>query len=193
MAYAVLVALALPCLAFAAVRAHVSGMRDGCANADVPAHSASPQAMGDAVICLVNHQRARYHLPPLLQDPTLTVAAQRYTAEMANRHFFSHIGPGGSTPGTRIRAAGYSGSWFGENIAGGFRTPLAVVNAWMHSRGHCQNILAPMFRNIGVGVAARNKRFTLWTQDFALPRYERAPSGNSRPADSCPHNMGRAA
>lgn len=186
LAHALLVALALPCLAFAAGRDQAAGVRDGCANAKVSASSASPQAMRGAVVCLVNRERARYHLPPLIQDSKLTLAAQRYTSEMVRGHFFSHTGPRGSTPGSRITAAGYLWSWMSENIARVYPTPVAVVSAWMQSREHCRNILAPVFRNLGVGVVAGNNMSPIWTQDFGLPRGERPPSGNWGPARSCP-------
>jgi uncharacterized protein YkwD len=189
--HALLVALALcgalPCLAFAEARPHAAGPLDRCPNAGVPARGASTQAMRNAVVCLVNRERARYHLPPVVQVHKLTHSAQSYTSEMAHRHFFSHTAPNGSSPGARIAATGYHWSWMGENIAIGYQTPLAVVTGWMHSREHCYNVLAPVFRNIGVGVVARNSRSATWTQDFGLLRGAHSPSGNWGPADSCPH------
>jgi uncharacterized protein YkwD len=190
---ALLVALvfcsALPALALAAPRGHAAGLRDGCANTSVLATSASAQTMRNAVVCLVNYERARYHLPPLTQVSKLTASAQSYTAEMVRDNLVSHTAPSGSTPGARITAAGYRWSWAGENIASGFTTPLSVVSAWMLSQGHCYNILAPVFSNIGVGVsphaAATASGPATWTQDFGLPLGAHAPSGNWGPADSC--------
>jgi len=182
---------AVPRVAHGAVRAHAAGVADGCANADVRASHASVPAMRDAVVCLVNHERARYGLPRLLQVHKLTRSAQNYTAEMVRGDFFSHTAPNGSTPGARIAATGYRWSWAGENIASGYPTPLAVVTGWMHSQGHCYNMLAPVFRDIGVGVSpypvAGASEPSTWTQDFGLPLGRHAPSQNWRPANSCPH------
>jgi uncharacterized protein YkwD len=148
--------------------------------------------MRNAVVCLVNHERARYGLPPLIQVRKLTTSAQNYTAEMVRRDFFSHTAPNGSTPGARIAATGYRWSWAGENIASGFPTPLSVVMGWMQSQGHCYNMLAPVFRDIGVGVSpkavAGASEPATWTQDFGLPMGEQAPSKNWGPANSCPHS-----
>ena len=188
---ALMLCAALPRLGFAAVRAHAAGAQDGCANATASASTASPETMRDAVVCLVNFERARYHLPPLVQVHKLNVSAQRYTADMVRHDFFSHTAPNGSTPGARIAAAGYHWSWMGENIASGYPTPLAVITAWMHSQGHCYNMLAPVFRDIGVGVSphavAPAGGPATWTQDFGLPRGQHAPSGKWGPANSCPH------
>jgi uncharacterized protein YkwD len=188
-ALAVIAVLAAP--AGAAPVASAAGAQDGCANATVAASSASAGVMRGAVICLVNYERRTYHLPTLHAARKLTTSAQRYTSEMVREHFFSHRAPNGSTPGARMMAAGFHWTWAGENIASGYTTPLSVVTAWMHSQGHCYNLLAPAFSDIGVGVSPDSISGTVghgtWTQDFGLPRGQRQPSGNWGPADSCPH------
>jgi uncharacterized protein YkwD len=96
----------------------------------------------------------------------------------------------GDDPGARISAAGYRWSTWGENIATGYATPRAVVSGWMHSAGHCRNILDPAFRDVGVGVVARGVRpyrGATWTEDFGLARGARPPSRNFGPADRCPY------
>jgi uncharacterized protein YkwD len=181
----------LPHAGFAAVRGHAAGVRDGCADATVAATGATTQAMRSAVVCLVNFERARYHLPALREARRLNASAQGYTDEMVRHNFFSHTAPNGSSPGARIAATGYRWSWAGENIATGYPTPLAVVTGWMHSQGHCYNMLAPAFRNIGVGVSPHAVGYattpSTWTQDFGLPMGQSSPSSNWGPADSCPH------
>ena len=189
---AVLVVLAaLPGWAKASTTGYAAGTQDGCANATVAAASASAPVMRRAVVCLVNYERRSFHLPALREVPKLTDSAQRYTTEMVREHFFSHKAPDGSTPGSRILAAGFRWSWAGENIASGFSTPLSVVDAWMQSPGHCYNLLAPAFSDMGVGVDPNSvsgaRGLATWTQDFGLPRGQRPPSGNWGPANGCPH------
>jgi uncharacterized protein YkwD len=176
--------------ASAAAYAHAAGVADGCANATTRARAASAPVMRRAVICLANRERAHYGLPALRESHKLNVSAQNYTAEMVRRDFFSHTAPNGSTPGARIAATGFQWSWAGENIASGFSTPLSVVTAWMNSQGHCYNLLAPVFRDIGVGVSPHSVAGAggaTWTQDFALPMGAHAPSRNWGPSNSCPH------
>ena len=63
---------------------------------------------------------------------------------------FSH----GTNFAARISAVGYVWRAAGENIATGFQTPRGVVNAWMASTGHCQNILNPTYGNVGTGISS---------------------------------------
>jgi uncharacterized protein YkwD len=92
----------------------------------------------------------------------------------------------------RISAVGFNWSNAGENIATGYSTPASVVTAWMASTGHCQNILSPVFSQVGTGV--RNKPIAgsgssggTWTQDFGLLMSQHAPSSNYAPAHGCPY------
>jgi len=72
------------------------------------------------------------------------------------------------TPATRLDYAGYD-NWmtYGENIAFGYSTAAAVMQAWMNSPGHRANILNPNFKEIGVGVVANAQGYLYWTQEFA--------------------------
>ena len=46
--------------------------------------------------------------------------------------------------------------WAGENVAYGFGTGKAVVNAWIKSPGHRENILRPQFESMGIAAVRRN-------------------------------------
>ena len=77
---------------------------------------------------------------------------------MVRRRYFEHVSPDGVTPAQRIVAAGYAvrpGGMTGENIAWGEGikgTPAEIVDAWMHSPGHRENILRPAFSEVGMGM-----------------------------------------
>jgi subtilisin family serine protease len=119
-----------------------------------------------AVLQLVNGRRADAGCAPLTQNGTLTSVARAHSADMAARGFFSHTNPDGLDPFQRVRAAGYDGRTMGENIAAGYATADAVMNAWMNSSGHRANILNCAFKEIGVGKATGGTYGTYWTQDF---------------------------
>jgi uncharacterized protein YkwD len=160
-----------------------------CANASTPAVGASQQSMRNSVVCLINDQRLARHLPALHEQSRLDRSAQGWTNHMVARGQFSH----GSDFSARITATGFIWSSVGENIASGFATPLEVVNAWMASTGHCQNILSPSYADVGTGVSRRAVRGSAsgpatWTQDFGLPMGQHAPSDNSSPANGCPYS-----
>jgi uncharacterized protein YkwD len=161
---------------------------EACPNAGTAAASAPRQAIQDAVECLVNREREAHGLPPLHASAELSRSAQGWSDEMVARRFFSH----GSDFAARISAAGYRWSAAAENIATGQPTPWAVVRAWMASPGHCQNILNPTYRDLGVGVDGRPVAGVAsgpatWTEDLGLRMFQSAPSGNWGPAEGCPY------
>jgi uncharacterized protein YkwD len=159
-----------------------------CPGADARVGHAPRKLLQAAVVCLVNRERAQHHLPALKAAPQLNRSAQGWTNAMVSSDQFTH----GTNFASRISAAGYVWRSAGENIATGFATPRTVVNAWMGSTGHCQNILNPSYRNIGTGVSSRPVKgyatgAGTWTQDFALGMHESPPSGNVGPMDGCPY------
>ncbi|MGC9527117.1 MAG: CAP domain-containing protein [Limnospira sp.] len=105
----------------------------------------------DRVIELTNNFRAQNGLSPLEFDAQLAVAAQTHTENMAFQDFFSHTGADGSDVGDRVTNTGYNFSTAGENIGAGYQTPEAVVQGWIDSPGHRENMLNPNFQEIGVG------------------------------------------
>jgi uncharacterized protein YkwD len=159
-----------------------------CRFAHTPIVRARRGQLQRAVVCLVNQQRRRRGLPGLRPNRKLNRSAQGWTNAMVVHREFTH----GADFALRISAAGFNWSNVGENIATGYRTPSAVVNAWMASPGHCENILDPEFREVGTGVSAAripgfSSRPGTWTQDFGLLMNQRPGSGNWGPADSCLH------
>jgi uncharacterized protein YkwD len=132
-----------------------------CANAATAPTSANTARIRTAVLCLVNEQRTRRGLTPLVANAQLTTAAQRHSDDMVARKYFSHTSADGRMFSQRISAAGYltgARSYsLGENIAwgsGSLGTPQKIVAGWMNSAGHRANILNASFRDSGVGVAA---------------------------------------
>ena len=161
---------------------------DGCPNANAAVGRTPAETLRAAVVCLINQQRTSRQLPPLHASKLLDRSAQGWTDAMVSSNVFSH----GTNFAGRITAAGYVWRTAGENIATGFQTPRGVVNAWMGSTGHCQNILNPTYGNVGTGVSSRTVRgwatgSGTWTQDFALSMFKSPPSGNWGPADGCPY------
>jgi uncharacterized protein YkwD len=167
---------------------------NACPHARTPATQVSAQTMRDAIVCLVNQERKRFHLPLLHENSKLDHSAQAHTDDMVRHSYFAHNSQNGADPGKRISAAGYHWSWWGENIATGYPTPASVMRAWMSDIGHCQNILLPQFADIGVGVNPHGIKSegtgpSTWTQDFGLRSGANPPSHNSKPANGCPHGI----
>lgn len=110
------------------------------------------------MIALVNSERAAAGCGPLKEDAQLRTAAQGHSDDMAQRDYFSHTDPDGGDPGKRTTAAGYRWSTYGENIAMGQQTAQQVMDAWMKSQGHRENILNCSFKDIGVGIHQGSRR-----------------------------------
>ena len=112
--------------------------------------------------------------PPVAWSDNLAMAAYLHSFDMATNKFFSHTGSDGSSPGVRISREGYDWASYGENIAVGYPTVSAVIQAWLGSEGHCRNIMNPAFEEIGAGFAegpySGSPTSRYWTFDLASPR-----------------------
>ena len=108
------------------------------------------ETFSDRVVHLTNVARSTAGLPPLKSESRLTKAVLGHALDMAVRNFFDHTNPDGQEPWDRMQEAGYDWIRAGENIAAGQKTPEEVVQAWMDSPGHRQNILSDDFVEIGV-------------------------------------------
>ena len=115
------------------------------------------------MLALTNAQRAAAGCGALVADPALAAVARAHSADMRDRHFFSHTNPDGLDPFDRAAAAGLSAR--AENIAYGQPDPAAVMDAWMNSAGHRANILDCSLTRLGVGVA-EGAGGPWWTQLF---------------------------
>ncbi|MEW2133917.1 CAP domain-containing protein [Streptomyces sp. NPDC005435] len=131
--------------------------------AATPAPAAPASGAVAQIVQLVNAERAKVGCSPLTVNAELNKAAQAHSDDMAAHQNMSHTGSDGSDPGTRITAAGYQWSAYGENVAYGYATPAEVMAGWMASPGHRENILNCSYKEIGVGLAQPG---SYWTQDF---------------------------
>lgn len=113
------------------------------------------------VVDLVNQERAKAGLQPLKSDAALTNVAMIKAKDMYNNNYFDHNSPTLGSPFDLMKSEGIQYRTAGENIAKGQRTPQEVMNAWMNSEGHRQNIMNANYTSIGV--AYYNGE---WVQEF---------------------------
>jgi uncharacterized protein YkwD len=106
-------------------------------------------------------------LPPLVENPRLTAAANSYSQVMASNQQMGHE-VAGQTLTMRMDKAGYKWSAVGENVAAGYPTNQAAFTGWMNSPPHKQNIMNPNYTEIGVGVSKSNQFY--YCQIFGKPR-----------------------
>ena len=104
------------------------------------------------LLILTNQKRAEAGLTPLVIDERLSRAAEGKANDMFTNDYWAHISPDGKTPWIFIRTAGYSYVFAGENLARGFSNTSDVVNAWMNSQSHRDNMLSSKYNNVGFAV-----------------------------------------
>jgi uncharacterized protein YkwD len=137
-------------------------------------------ALAAQALQLVNDVRARgarcgerlfAPAPPLALSGTLAGVAFGHAADMAEHDYFEHRDLHGQSPADRVRAVGYREKLVGENIAYGPKTLEEVVQGWLDSPGHCENIMDPRFAEMGIAYASgRSGRHGLyWVQVLAEP------------------------
>jgi uncharacterized protein YkwD len=120
-------------------------------------------------VALANNERAAAGVGALTANAALDYAAFFHSKYQARKNTMSHTGSGGSNPGRRIAAEGYSAGTWGENVAYGYNNCAEVMVGWMNSPGHRDNILNPAFTEIGMGSAVAGNGAVYWTMDLAAP------------------------
>ena len=108
-----------------------------------------------AVLDALNARRAAAGLPSVQQDGRIAQASASYALRMSTTDEFGHS-IDGSTLTSRLAAAGFSEPVrLGEVIAwsSGSPSPASIVQMWMDSPGHREQILSGAYRLAGAGCA----------------------------------------
>lgn len=122
-------------------------------------------AYAQEVLALTNAQREAAGLNSLSADPVLTEMAMLRAKELEEN--YSHTRPSGENCKTVFGEFETDLRFWGENAAKGNRTPEAVVEAWMDSPGHRENLLREDAEYLGVGVWQDEDGILYWVQLFA--------------------------
>ncbi len=125
--------------------------------------STEVSAFEQEVFELTNAERVKAGLSPFTLDTELSKVARIKSQDMKDNNYFSHTSPTYGSPFDMMKAFGISYKSAAENIAQGQKTPEEVVQAWMNSQGHRENILNANYTHIGIGHVSDNN---YWTQMF---------------------------
>lgn len=144
--------------------------------AEFPGCSVTPseQRWREEILRLVNVERSRAGLDPLVENQAMEDQATQYACEMIHYDFFAHDNPVTDSH-VRDRAEefgiilGENYMAIGENLAAGQSTPSQVMRDWMDSEGHRANILSKDFTEIGIGIRTGGDYGTYWVQEFGRP------------------------
>ncbi|MBQ3132187.1 MAG: hypothetical protein IJC24_05710 [Clostridia bacterium] len=123
-----------------------------------PTENSDASDFGGSILALVNSFRNDAGLDSLKYSSDMQSAADTRAKECAVS--FSHTRPDGSSSYTALTERGLSFTAFGENIfaATGMDSVSAefVVEQWMASQGHRENILMDGFTHMCIGIAAKD-------------------------------------
>lgn len=106
----------------------------------------------NALVQLINGERQDFGLKTLKENSQLNEAAYLKAQDMLEKDYFSHQSPEGLTPWYWFKEVGYSYQVAGENLAIGFLDSKEVVQAWMASPSHKQNIINSKYTETGIAV-----------------------------------------
>jgi uncharacterized protein YkwD len=106
----------------------------------------------ESVLAGMNSERKALGLEPLQFDARLNGAAADRMLDMENLGYWSHDSPDGRPPFVWLQPHGYAFSYAGENLAAGFETEELLMQSWMESKGHRENIVSPMYVDCGIAV-----------------------------------------
>lgn len=120
---------------------------------------------------LINDYRAQNGLGPLVADSRLDASADWFANDMANDNYFAYNHHDNEDPprGPSERAAAFGfNAPVGENLAAGFTSADAVMEAWKNSPGHNANMLGN-YVVIGIGRALNSSAYygVYWVTDFS--------------------------
>ena len=121
------------------------------------------------ILDLINDERARNGLGPLVATQTLDAAADWMAQDIATMAQLSHTDTLGRGLRDRLNAFDYpSNSAIRENIAAGYSGADTVVQGWIDSPGHHANILATDIQAIGIALYRdpTSNYVNFWVTDF---------------------------
>ena len=101
----------------------------------------------------INQERALIGYNPLKFNEKLATAAQNFANDLSQQDLLVHTSSNGLDLSQRLSLVNYNTASAGENIAGVYQDPQKVVAAWMNDLNARDNILSPVFIEIGLGVA----------------------------------------
>ena len=121
---------------------------------------------------ILNQDRIKYGLKPLAPNPKLEAAAEAKAKDILKNNYFAHVSPTGREPWDFIKGQGFKYAFAGENLAINYTNPYELENDFMASPGHRENLLSPLFTEVGIAVLSgtyHGKPAVITVQMFASP------------------------
>ncbi len=139
------------------------------------------------IIRLTNDARQANGVATLKTNSALNSAAAAKANDMLQEQYFAHVSPSNLTPWYWFKQAGYAYQYAGENLAIDYLEAEDVINAWLASPSHRENLLASKYQEIGVSVVTGNfqgAQSILVVQMFGTPTVTTTTSAPSSPTQT---------
>jgi uncharacterized protein YkwD len=132
----------------------------------------TPGLLAQEIVERTNALRGRVGSPPVTISDKLMDAASLQCTQMVSAGLMSHVLPLQPYPrlSDRLTHVDYAFSYTGENIAYGYTDAANVMQAWIGSQGHYNNLVSRAYTQIGVAVLADAKGVKYFAQVFGTPR-----------------------
>ena len=120
-----------------------------------------------------NQVREKEGKKSLILSEKLSKAAEQKAKYMFEKNYWAHTSPEGVEPWTFILDQDYDYSYAGENLARNFYYSKEVVDAWMKSPTHKENLLSGNYDEVGFAVVngvLDGYETTLVVQMFGRPK-----------------------
>ncbi len=130
------------------------------------------QTFEDDLVRSTNEIRIAYGLPELTPHPLLYASATEKADDLLVHDYFSHINPMGMGVSDFVEEQGYQFRVVAENLAMGFSSSDKVIDAWMDSKLHRENVLHPEYKHIGLAykeATVRGESLQYVVQHFGAP------------------------
>ena len=125
----------------------------------------SPKDMPAEILMYVNMHRAEMGLKPLVMNNVISKGAEDHSKNMASGKIpFSHINLDERVAKINKQLKQESTAW-AENVASGRNTAKGVVDMWLKSPGHRENIEGN-YNMTGIGIAKSADGSMYFTQIF---------------------------
>lgn len=132
------------------------------------------------ILTLVNAERSSRGLRPLSPHSEATKVARVKSYDMSKYNYFSHNSPIWGSSFKIMKHFDIEYVAAGENIAVGYSGADSVMNGWMNSTGHRNNILSEKFTHLGIGIYCSDNGKMYYTQIFLTPKTSaNSPCGGS--------------
>ncbi len=123
----------------------------------------------EKIIKLTNKARQEAGVHFLKENFLLNSSALAKAEDILINDYFAHISPQGKKASDWFSDFKYDYLFAGENLAMGFPSGEAVVNAWLRSPTHYTNIIDSDYKEVGVGIAEgyyKGKPTVVFVQHF---------------------------